>query len=346
MMRRIETALVIFAILFYAWFLHRLGVASVLAYVRTVGWGLGLTIALETVSRLFNTLGWRVTIAEVPRELSFVRMFQARIAGEAIDYVTPSAQLGGQFVMALIVRRRLKMAIGLATAIVAALAEAVGQIGFLSGAMLLSMRFASRFRQLLWPVAGGMLLAVGLAVAFFAVQLKNPFSWLWQAAAKLDLPQLANPEVRNAAADADTLLTEFYANHRMRFFLSCLCYFVSWSMGPLEIYILLRFLQQPAGFQTVLLIEALGQLIEKATFLIPAKLVSQEGGKALILSLLGYPAEIGFVVGFLRRIKEMVWVLFGLAAFLEHRFIEERGQSPNESEPVNYQFDRATVRGK
>ena len=45
-----------------------------------------------------------------------------------------------------------------------------------------------------------------------------------------------------------------------------------------------------ASWMAALVTEAMGLLIERATFLIPAKLVSQEGGKALILSLLGYSA--------------------------------------------------------
>jgi hypothetical protein len=69
----------------------------------------------------------------------------------------------------------------------------------------------------------------------------------------------------------------------------------------------------------VLLIEAMGLLIERATFLIPGKLVSQEGGKALILTILGYPAGLGFAIGFLRRIKEMTWVAFGLLGLIGHR---------------------------
>jgi hypothetical protein len=81
-----------------------------------------------------------------------------------------------------------------------------------------------------------------------------------------------------------------------------------------------------------LLVEAVGLLIERATFLIPAKLVSQEGGKALILGLLGYPPGIGFVVGFLRRIKEMVWVLFGLIALMIHRMVvPQRGEVAREA---------------
>jgi hypothetical protein len=78
-------------------------------------------------------------------------------------------------------------------------------------------------------------------------------------------------------------------------------------------------LHQPASLDTALLVEVVGLLIERATFLIPAKLVSQEGGKALILGMLGYPPGIGFAVGFLRRIKEMVWVLFGLLSLMIHR---------------------------
>ena len=62
----------------------------------------------------------------------------------------------------------------------------------------------------------------------------------------------------------------------------------------------------------------------RATFLVPAKLVSQEGGKALILAMLGYPAGIGFAIGFLRRIKEMVWVLLGLLCLMLHRIFVER----------------------
>jgi len=95
-------------------------------------------------------------------------------------------------------------------------------------------------------------------------------------------------------------------------------------MGPVEIYILLSLLHQPTTPVVALLVEALGLLIERATFLIPAKLVSQEGGKALILSLLGYPANVGFAIGFLRRIKELLWVLFGLSGLTAHRLVMER----------------------
>jgi hypothetical protein len=62
--------------------------------------------------------------------------------------------------------------------------------------------------------------------------------------------------------------------------------------------------------------------------MIPAKLVSQEGGKALILAMLGYPADVGFAIGLLRRVKEMVWVLLGLTTLAAHRLLTERPEVP------------------
>jgi hypothetical protein len=82
-----------------------------------------------------------------------------------------------------------------------------------------------------------------------------------------------------------------------------------------------------------LLVEVFGQLIERATFMIPGKLVSQEGGKALVMAVLGYPADVGFAVGLLRRFKEMVWVLFGLLSLTLHRLVVERADRETGGSP-------------
>ena len=316
-MRRIETVIVVLALAFYVWFLSHFGTREVLGYIRLAGWGLILTISLETFARLANTLGWWVTIVDYSHGLRFGQLFLARIAGEAVDYTTPSAQLGGQFVMAMMVRRNLEMAAGLSTAIIAALCEMIGQIGFITLALLMSIRLVPRTSDFFWAILGGFALALALIGGFFFVQRKHPFSYLIAGASKL--PGIDADEYRNSAAKADQILLEFYAHHRVRLALSSLCYLFAWSLGPIEIFILLRLLHQPASVEIVLLIEGVGLLLERATFLIPAKLVSQEGGKALIVALLGYPAGVGFAIGFLRRIKEMVWVLFGLLSLMIHR---------------------------
>jgi uncharacterized membrane protein YbhN (UPF0104 family) len=327
-MRRLESILITLAIVFYIWFLSHFGLGRVLGYVRMAGWGLILTVSLEAVARMLNTLGWRVTISDYPRALSFGELFVARVGGEAVDYTTPSANLGGQFVMALTVRRKLRMPVGLATTIVAALAEAVGQIVFVAAALMLSLGMIPSTEHLFWPIAGGFTLALLLAAGFFFVQTRRPFSYIWRLAARFEIAPIRRLEVKEAADEADSILLAFYARHRWRLVCSCFCYLLAWSLGPVEIFILLKLLHQTASIRIALLVEAVGLLIERATFLIPAKLVSQEGGKALILAMLGYPAGIGFAIGFLRRIKEMVWVLLGLTGLMLHRYVAEEADAP------------------
>lgn len=323
-MRRLETCFIVLALIFYVWFVAHFGVNDLLGYVRLAGWGLALTIALESVSRIMNTLGWRATIEDYPPDLSFIELFAARIGGEAVDYVTPSAQLGGQFVMALTVRKKLRMPRGLASVAVAALAEMIGQIAFITLALMISLRLVPIASRLYWATVAGFAIAVTLAALFFFVQKKHPFTHLINAASRIDSSRLKTGLLKASAAEADAELLHFYKTQKARMALSCFCYLIAWAMGPVEIYILLRLLGHPGTVQIALLVEAMGLLIERATFMIPGKLVSQEGGKALILAMLGYPAGLGFVVGFLRRIKEMVWVLFGLVCLMVHRIVTER----------------------
>jgi len=324
-MRRFETILIVLSLAFYAWFLGHFGTAQILIYLQLAGWGLVLTISLETVARFINTIGWRVTIYDCPPNLGIAQLFFTRIAGEAVDYVTPSAQLGGQFVMAMMVRHKLRMPFGLATVFISALAEVVGQIIFITIAVLLSLRMIPS-AALFWPIVGGFAIALALAGGFFWVQQKHPFSHLWRAATRFEVGGIQRNDLRGAADEADGLLIDFYVQHRARFFIATLCYLVAWSLGPIEIYLLLRLVHQPASVRIALLVEGVGLLLERTTFLIPAKLVSQEGGKALILAILGYAPGVGFAIGFLRRVKEMVWVLLGLVSLMVHRIFVERGQ--------------------
>lgn len=322
-MRRVETILIVLSLAFYAWFLAHFGPSQIFSYLRLAGWGLALTISLEAVARFINTIGWRVTIYDCPPSLSMGQLFVTRIAGEAVDYVTPSAQLGGQFVMAMMVRHKLRMPFGLATVVIAALAEVIGQIGFITLALLISVNMIPASARLFWPIMGGFAIAVSLAVGFFFVQQKRPFSHLWRAAARFDIGGVQREEIKASADEADALLLDFYAHHRWRFLIAGCCYLIAWSLGPAEIYLLLYLLHQTDSLRVALLVEGVGLLLERVTFLIPAKLVSQEGGKALILAMLGYPAGVGFAIGFLRRVKEMVWVLLGLLSLMLHRIFVE-----------------------
>ncbi|MGH7947982.1 MAG: lysylphosphatidylglycerol synthase domain-containing protein, partial [Candidatus Binataceae bacterium] len=195
-MRRLETIIIALSLGFYVWFVWHFGPSDVLGYIRLAGWGLVITISLEAISRVLNTIAWRVTISRYPQNLGFGELFVARIGGEAVDYITPSAQLGGQFVMALAVRNKVRMPVGLASVVIAALTEAIGQIMFIALALMLSVHLLPGAARMFWPIAGGLAMAIALAFGLFWVQTRRPFSYLWKTAANFDFARINKYEVK------------------------------------------------------------------------------------------------------------------------------------------------------
>jgi uncharacterized membrane protein YbhN (UPF0104 family) len=318
-MRRFETLITLIAFLFYGWFLWHFGTASVLRDLRLAWWGLSVTVCLDAFLLTANTAGWRAAIVPYPKPLSFKQLFAARIAGEAIDYLTPTVQLGGSFVSAMMIRDKLSLSRGLASTAIASLSEALSKLLFIVAALILSARQLPPSSGLKWLITGGLVVTAALTSAFYVVQVKRPFSHLWSAARRLNIGQSNADITEEAVREADETLTHFYRHQRAQWARSCFCYFAAACLGPVEIYFLFSLLHQHVTFSTALLIEALAQLADRVTFMIPGKLVTREGGKALIVSLLGYPAQLGFVVGLLRHAKEMLWVLAGLLCLAHHR---------------------------
>ncbi len=73
----------------------RTGASAVIDQVKTVGWGLGLVIALGGIAHLTKTLAWRCTFLCDIRNVSFVRMFGLRLVSETIgSFGLPGQVLG------------------------------------------------------------------------------------------------------------------------------------------------------------------------------------------------------------------------------------------------------------
>ncbi|MGO9304111.1 MAG: lysylphosphatidylglycerol synthase domain-containing protein, partial [Candidatus Korobacteraceae bacterium] len=63
--------------------------------VKTVGWGLGLIVALGGISHVTKTLAWRLTFLCDIRDVSFARTFALRLVSEAIgSFGLPGQVLG------------------------------------------------------------------------------------------------------------------------------------------------------------------------------------------------------------------------------------------------------------
>jgi uncharacterized membrane protein YbhN (UPF0104 family) len=87
---------------------------------------------------------------------------------------------------------------------------------------------------------------------------------------------------------------------------------VNWLLGAVEIYYTLIFLDRPVTWAEAWIIEAVAQMVRTGAFFIPAAIGVQEGAFLLICGAITGSAPIGVAVSVVRRIREIIWIAWGL----------------------------------
>ena len=91
--------------------------------------------------------------------------------------------------------------------------------------------------------------------------------------------------------------------------------FVSWVLGTGEVWLSLHFMGHDVDLLDAMMIEALGQAVRSAAFLIPASLGVQEGGYVLLGAVIGLPPEISLALSLIKRVREIGLGVPGLIAW-------------------------------
>jgi uncharacterized membrane protein YbhN (UPF0104 family) len=87
------------------------------------------------------------------------------------------------------------------------------------------------------------------------------------------------------------------------------------------VWLILRFIDRPLPFMSVVAIESLLFAIRNAAFMVPSGLGVQEGAYAVLGPLFGLPAEAALAVSLLKRARD---VAIGVPALLSWQFVESR----------------------
>jgi hypothetical protein len=318
--KRLSRLFLAAGIALFVWLVYRIGPAALAADLRRVGARILLLVALGAVTFGFDTLGWRFGLPAQERgRVSFRSLFAMRVAGDAVNYVTPSAAVGGELVRVALLRRFVPAVPAIASVVLLVITQFFSQAIFVAAGIvycfprLLAGRWAAAA-----AVPAGFLAALVAGLVYLAVRsdgfrrmggLTRRFAWLRRFA---------------DAGNAEALDREIFGAFRSRpvdLAAAVLSFLGAWSVGVVEARLILSFLGAPVSWGTAFSIESLSVLIETAFFFVPAKAGTQEGGKVAIFAALGLDPALGFALGVVRRLRELTWACVGLVVFavLERR---------------------------
>ena len=313
-MKSLPRLFLVAGVVLFVWLLFRIGPSALAANVRLVGWRLPLLVALGLVTLFFDTLGWRFAIPPEHRNVPFRTLAAMRMAGDAVNYVTPSAAIGGEVVRVALLRRFIPATAAAASVALLVIAQFFSQALFVAmGAAFYVPRLAGG-RWAMVAVVPLTALATLLAGLVFLMVRSDAFRSIDRFARRI--PWLARVIDPAEAGALDEAIFGAFRRRPADLALAVLSFLAAWFVGVVEAFLILRFLGAPVSWGSAIAIESLSVLIETAFFFVPAKMGTQEGGKVAIFVALGLDASKGFALGFVRRLRELAWAFFGLWALL------------------------------
>lgn len=304
----------------FLWLLWIADLGAVWNLLRSLRWRFVWVLAFYAVIFGLDTLGWKYALrVGSGGGVSWFRLFRARLAGEAVNYVTPTAWIGGEPVKAALLAERygISMADGMASVVVAKTTFALSMLLFVLvglGVTLVTQPISAELIR--W--AGWVLPILGILLGLFlAVQFLRPFGWVAAFLARV-IPGWSGRVMSNARV-WDEAVVSFYRTSPGAVAWSLAFHFLGWLAGALEVYIILWFLGIPVSLSTAFSVEALWVLFKSGAFLIPASLGASEGIGLVVCGALGIHAAPGLALGLIRRARELAWVGLGLAEFARGR---------------------------
>jgi putative membrane protein len=318
----VERLLLVAGVVLLVALVQRMGVSNVWHDVRSVGYGFVFIVGQEILAYLANTVGWYFAFPRPRPPLPFRRLLAARICGDVINSLTPTATVGGEFVRARLLRESVEPTALWASLAVAKVSQTVGQVAFIVLGLFLVLDDVPLPDGVRQALLIGMSLFLAAVTAAVTLQRRGMLVPALNIVARLGLPV---PErLTETVRRLDAEISRVYASPAS-FLLSVGGFFTGWMAGVLEIYLILIFLDVPgASLHLALMIEVLSVAIDAVFFLVPAKAGTQEGGKMLIFKLLGLPPAKGLTLGILRRLRDLSWSVVGLAILSRYQLRKGR----------------------
>lgn len=268
-------------------------------------------------ARAFQML---VNTSDHDKHLSFRHAMKLTISGFAFSYTTPFGSGGGPYRV-----MELSKHIGMPRAISSVALYAMMHVfsHFFLWTTALIAFVCSQFDKMtpwLWSLFGGYLVVFVAAILFFSYSYKNGIiARLFRLL--FFVPFLHRParrfyERNRTAFDTTDANIRFLYEHPQQLWGSLALEYVGRFLNSFEFFfILLAFGMPGVSFVDALIILGFSSLMGNLLFFLPMQIGAREGSLAVIVPILfaGTSGALGIYVSFFTRIREIFWIVVGVA---------------------------------
>ncbi|MBP8644916.1 MAG: flippase-like domain-containing protein [Syntrophobacteraceae bacterium] len=303
----------------------QIGFGELWSQMSLLGWGLVPLVLIEIVADALHTIGWKHCLPGTLRSLSFSRLFRIRLAGYAINYLTPTATLGGEVTKGTLLSLNHAAKGAFQGVVVGKLAYSIAQLLFVSLGSIITLWGVDLPRGV-WPalLSGSALLAAGV----FGFLIAQKFGKLgavlrWLSGRRLLGKHLS--AVATKATEVDDELRIFYRSHPLEVPIALLWHMAGMACGILQAWYFLYLLTDHASMRLAAGIWCLGGWFDLMTFAVPLGIGIQEATRVFTLKAVGFDAAMGLAYGVTLRLEQILRSGLGLVCYAT--LLSERSDS-------------------
>lgn len=289
--------------------------------IRSAGYWFWAVILLWLPIYMLNAWSWYVLINDGSAgHVGYWRVFKYTISGYALNYVTPVGVLGGEPYRIMELTPYVGAAKASSSVILYAMMHIFSHFWFWAFSLVLFVLLY--MSAITWPIALVLVIMAGfcaLGIYFFMLGYRNGLAN--RALRFFGKWPLIGRRVRGFAERnqetierVDSQIAELHKQRKSIFYLSLFLEFLARVVGCLEVMFILFMLPEntEVSFFDCILMQAFMSLFANLMFFIPMEMGTREGGFAMITGLLHMRQANGVLTGLVTRVRELVWIAFGL----------------------------------
>ena len=299
----LELAALFLGGVFFLYVLRYFGFEATFRALSHVGWASWPAFFFYPFMSLWDVAAWKFAFGrQTAPQLRWKELFWIRLAGEALNNVTPFIDIGGEPLKIHLLVRRLGVSASSATSatVVARTSLLLSEAFFMLSGVVLSFWLIPMQARYRWQLTA---LLCAVCAAFFVFLWAQQKGWL----------KKLSPEISG-----------YYSGESRRFWKAVPLNSLGWVSGGVETYLFCRLLGTELSLLQSVMLEALLQLIRTGSFFIPGNLGAQEGGLALFVGQMGLDPVFGVGISLLKRFRQVVWTAAGFLVWRVYQYREAK----------------------
>ncbi len=294
-------------LIFLIW---KIGIDALRRDICLLGWGVVFFILMKGIVDIFHTIGWRYCLSQPHRSFSFFRLLSINLAGNSINYVTPTADIGGEVIKGTFLSLNHRGPEAATGVIIGKLSYALSQFLFvILGSILILWKIHLPAAGSAAMLMGSTLIGAGI-IGFLIVQKHGKLGVVVRWLVSHNVGGEILQKTAHHITQVDSALKLFYKDRPADLPISIFWHMVGMACSIMQTWYFLALLADGSFFAAAG-IWFLGTWFDLLTFAIPLGIGIQEGTRLIAFKALGFSLTLGLTYGILLRLEQIFWAGIG-----------------------------------